>query len=433
MMKTTQHLKRLYLLSVTAFLLILAGCTGLGIYAQIAVSEKIISGYLPQGISPGKVCHITGANVDNYDFFSSNTGLWVRNITDRDSVTESTKWKRVSLNGWNAVQSMDATDNHIILTMVRVSGDTHEVGLFYFGSANFNPATLSVDFQQISGTNWTNPSHYYVARVFVPRSASDDVYVNVLRTNKPFGEPEVDFVDSSLYHFSTITSGALPAALAGNWPAALTSPVRYVDSAASDGTATLFSIIKDSNSTSGSSIVNSSGNAVTAAQVQVPVTGLTYMTGLGTGSGCFIGGGTAADSTGVYPVYATHSLSADNWVKINGSSSDFQLGTFLDVSTTTAGSGKVLAGSHSLSSNSTNTPGIGYAEINVPGGSDPAAWTISSSNLTFAYSNNFLVSELHEASIQAMAMHDGYVYASTRGKGLWHINSAVNSPSWIQE
>ena len=57
-MNITRRIRNIVLLTVIILLLSISGCDDVGIYATIAVSEKIAEGLLPEGIRPSKVLHV---------------------------------------------------------------------------------------------------------------------------------------------------------------------------------------------------------------------------------------------------------------------------------------------------------------------------------------------------------------------------------------
>ena len=331
--------------------------------------------------------------------------------------------------------------DYLVLTMVREDTNNHEVGLFYYDSTGFN---------RIANTGWTDDgSSYKNAYVFCPDpSSSDLIYVNVLTTDKSFGDTEWSYVDSQMYTYTVGTVGDDWGDSANPGWTELTSPnIRYIDSVTIDAPTTVFSAIYNAElNTDNSILLADDGTEIPAAVIDRPVTGITWLPTIG----AYIAGATSINASSIYPVFASDNIAGDNWVEIGGSS-EYRLQSFVDVTGTEAGGApygvggrtdRILAGSRSFESDS----GVGYVEILLPDvWADPTEWTISNSDLDFAYSNNYTVSDLREASITAFSLLSGpvdtdqYVYASTLGDGLWRINaddypsSDGQAPRWAIE
>ncbi|MCK5736883.1 MAG: hypothetical protein KAH21_10405, partial [Spirochaetaceae bacterium] len=163
-------------------------------------------------------------------------------------------------------------------------------------------------------------------------------------------------------------------------------------------------------------------------------------TGVGNGVGAFIMAATTLDE-GTLPVFA--SLDGDTWSRLAGTSTDYLTTSFIEVSDKTAGQsdGKhlVLAGTSSYIDGSKSHYGSGYNEIDVTT-DDITTWSVNTlwDNYSFALNTNYNVSDLAEATITGLSIPEGgdYLYASTRGEGIWKINMEdpnTDKPSWTRE
>ena len=412
---------RLSIILFSAILLLFAsGCDDIGVFAQIAVSEKISEGLLPEGASPSKTFNIGGT----YDYMSTGGSLWIRDVTDRSSVSTATRWKEVSLGSRTSIQSIAATDDRIYLTTVREGSNKHEVELSYFTEAGDGTVTLI----PVTNATWIDDgSSYSNVFLFCP-NPNGDLFMNVLTTDASFGN-EYNYVGSDFY------SATDPATLANfTLATSLTGPVRYIDSGAFSGSSYVFSAIENAELASDNGIlIDQNGAVITPTTPPTrPLTGLTWLPA----ATAFIAGGTSLDANNVYPIYALNGTNpAGDWIVIPGSSSNYKAQSFVDVSNTLAdNSGDdndlVLAGTKSFA----GEDAIGYIEIVTGGDPDPANWSIAAgSNRSYAYPNNYLLSDLVDVSITAFALRGGYLYASTAGGGLWRLDTGVVQPSWSRE
>lgn len=450
-MKSTRLTSAFYLLISILILLASSGCDEIGVFATIAVSDVIEEGLLPEGTSPSKVVHVDDAanNLDDYDFFSSGPTLWYRNITDRSDVTVSTRWQSIELvdiNGteWDAVQSIAGSLDRIVVTLARESGSFDiQVGLFYFTQFN---SSNRVNLTPVANARWTSTgSSYNVARVFDPDPADPTVYLNLQYHKGKFGDNGTVFDRSEMYIFDPTTVVDVNAELqAGDWATNLSN--RMVTGAAYNGANYVFTISRFLElSTGDGMLVNNTGFDITPPEIDVPVTGVTWLPYAGAfvlgAQSLTTAGGTLSSS--VYAVFGSATGLAGDWDPITGSSDRFRVRSFVDVSDTAAGldttQALVLAGTASFAAASSDNDGAGYVEIVTNNDPAPANWSIVStdSSYNFALANNYSVSDLRTASIDGFFISSApmanYVYASARSLGIWRINANAASPSWARE
>ena len=229
-------------ISVISIILILlfSSCTGVGIFAVVAVAEKIDPGLLPEGLSARPVVHINPAPADgteDYYFFSSGPGIWAKDNTAGDT-DPARLWRPISLNGWDGVQSMAANDQRIFLALYKVSGDSYTVGLFTLDSYDgTTPVYINLNKQ------WNStPNNYQTVRLYCP-DPTDAVYVNIMEHTGVYGSIDADedagFTGSKLYRYDLPNTAA-------DWtdPGAQpeldgTTKARYITGVASSGSKVL--------------------------------------------------------------------------------------------------------------------------------------------------------------------------------------------------
>ena len=187
---------------VLAVLIVLVsiGCTGVGIFAVVAVSEKIDEGLLPEGISGRPVVHIAPVPADgteDYYFFASGPGIWAKN-----HVTNSL-WRPISLVSggieWDGVQSMAVAGDRIFLALYDVNGDNYKVAIHTLDAFNGTPT-----YTEIANAQWANnpgTGGYTTLRLFAP-DPTGPVYVNVMNHSGTYGSLDEDnqgFIGSTLH------------------------------------------------------------------------------------------------------------------------------------------------------------------------------------------------------------------------------------------
>lgn len=412
------------LLLFSAATAVLGACKGVGMFAFIAVSDTIDESRLPKGTSASKVLQIKnefdGGSTTKYNYFSSGSTLYRKNMADRAS--RSAVWSTVSLPpGWTNIQSMAASNDQLLLALAKESGGILTVGLFYYSENDRG-------FRQVQGTPFIgNERKYHTLRVFAPNPGGQ-FYVNVLRHAGGFRQDDAEFSGSEMYTLPG--NGKIKwnhsEKKTGEWEKVLKK--RYVLAAASSPTATLFSTVNPKKISDDGGLVNSAGETV--GNIKRAISGLTWLPDVKAFIMC-----TTAASGGNYTVYVNKT---GKWTAKDVSS---RFESFLDI-TETQGGGKfpgstklVLAGTHSVGP----TLGTGYMEIDVKS-DDPAKWTIRTDrgSFSFADTTNYESGELVQSSVLSFSLFDGYVYASTRGKGIWSINANAYTgtsarPKWRSE
>ena len=414
------------LLLFSAATAVLGACKGVGMFAFIAVSDRIDESRLPKGTSASKVVQIKNEFTSSkYAYFSSGSTLYRKNMANRAS--KSAVWSTVPLpSGWTNIQSMAASDDRLLLALAKESGGILTVGLFYYSNTQ--------GFRPVDGTPFTGDKDSYpTLRVFAP-NPSDPFYVNVLHHKGSFGQNDAEFSRSEMHTLPGNGS-------AGSWRNrgdagtewTKTLKNRYVSSAAWSEEATLFSTVNPDDTTGGGALAGSDG-AIVDTKIKRAISGLTWLPHVKAFIMC-----TTAASGGNYTVYVNEE--ADGTGKWTAKDVNSRFESFLDI-TETAGGGKftgstelVLAGTHSVGP----TQGTGYMEIDVSSG-DPTKWAIRTDRggFTFADITNYESGELVQSSVPSFSLFEGYVYASTRGKGIWSIDANAytgtsSRPKWSSE
>jgi len=402
-MNLPRTFRRLLLVAVTAVLLIGAGCDGYGIFANIAISEKIIDGSLPEGTSPSAVHEIS-----DYAYISAGPKLFVK-----DKLTDS-NWRAVELpNGYDGVQSIASTTNEILMALWRYDGgDDYEVALYYFDLDT--GSSTSPDYEKISAIpSWfATSSSYSNVYIFSPDPAGP-FYVNV----RDFAGDvtEGSFSTSSL---NTISS---PVSVASTLTFVSDLSGQIITGAAASASAVRFSTSNAAN-TSGS-VYDDTGATSAGYAYTDPVGGINYLPDVDS----FIV--SATDLSGdVYPVYASTDGNGDTWEQVGGNSSSWFL-SFADVSST-FGSARILAGYD------TRGGGSGYAEIDA---TDPNPSNWSFVDRALANDNNYISTTMSEVSVSAFSsltvLGTDYLYASTRSQGLWRLDvtGTGTGNDWTEE
>jgi hypothetical protein len=442
---------------IVLILAILAGCTGEGILAVVAISAEIDEGKLPEGLSAGRVLHIApDAVTDDYLFVSTGPAFLYKNINDIDGLWQKT---RLISGGteWDGIQSMVASGNRIIMALYKVNSEEYTVALHALTA--FNPPNATIT--PITGAVWTSTispsSIYQTIRLYCPVPAGD-IYVNVMNHLGEYGSLDTDnvtgFIGSSLYILGN-SDTSFPASPEPGFETYLNgTPGRYVSGVAIGGgktriTATnlFFSvyngILMDEN---GGLVPNPhspdpDGSISLGAGVysNVSATGITWLPGANNDLGAFIMSGVSLYN-GRFPVFA--SADGISWRSLPGTSTDYLTTNFVDVSGYTAGQSDfkeiVLAGTSSYIDGSTSYIASGYNEIDVSGTID--TWTVLTNwdDYDLALKNNYSVSDLAQATITGMSVQiDGlgynYLFASTRFEGLWRLYLDEDYPSWTRE
>ena len=349
---------RIGIVLALAVLLISGSCTGVGIFAVVAVSEKIDEGLLPEGISARPVAHISpGLPTDNYYFFASGPGIWAKN-----HVTNSL-WKPIPLNSggisWDGVQSMAVTDQKIYLALYDVNGDNYKVAIHTLDSFDGTTATYAYFSDQI----WTsNSAGYQTIRLFCPDPLGA-VYVNVMEHTGTYGSIDSEdngFDGSSIYRFDTPNS-------ASSWSDVnitlnddeldKTNGTRYVtgvaDSVSGAGVDADIRITATNNmfgqttgillDGKGDTVVNpdliSDGSIFEGPGIYtyVSTTGITWLPRTwDANQGAFIMSATSLDG-GTLPMFA--SSDGITWSRLSGTTTEFLTTNFIDVSEKAAGQG----------------------------------------------------------------------------------------------
>jgi len=429
----------LKLLCVLMMLGLLIGCSGEGIFAIVAVAEKIGEGSLPPGLSAGPVLNIAPDPPDtttaNYLFVSSGPALYYKH-------KNADRWNRLNLisntGKWDGVQSMVATKKRIFMALYRIGGGRYQVALHTLDSFDGSSATITM----LTGSLMASSSSAYrTIRLFCPDASETThaVYVNVWKYSGTYGERS-NFVDSELYALTPdLTDWGRKTRLSGTDTHLNGSTGRYVTGVA-DRNSNSSSGDNDIRITATSSKFNTSGGlmmnragAVKTYGSNVSTTGIVWIRRNWenhNGPGTYIMAGTA----GTFPIFA--SGDGNDWVQVASTSK--LITNFIDVSDTTAGSRGdkhlVLAGTTSYTTGNTQTVEAGgYYEIDVT--SDTLSdWGVGSGS-NFASIINYRSSTLPSTSFLWWARPAGgdYLYASTRKNGLWRIALNKGAPSWSRE
>jgi len=468
-MKVKQIFNKIGITTTFLLLVLSTGCTGVGIFAVVAVAEKIDLGLLPEGISGRAVVHIAPVPADgteDYYFFSSGPGLWVKNHTAGDADI-ARLWLPISLEGWDGIQSMAVADERIFLALYKVNGDDYKVAIHTLDS--FTDRTPG--YTAITGAEWImdpDAGGYNTIRLFAPDPAGP-VYVNVMNHSGSYAsldEENQGFTGSNLYTLpgDATTWGDASALPDQSYLDGLNTlaSARYVtgvaDSVPGPGdaddiriTATNHMFNSDGGillNGNGAAVVNSDGNPAGSISIgsgestNVSVRGISWISraGIGNNTGAFIMAATFLDNN-TLPIFV--SSDGITWNRIGGTTTDYLTTNFIDVSSKKAGmsDGKhlVLAGTSSYIDGSTFHYGSGYNEIDITD-DDLSTWTVNTAwdSYSFALNTNYSVSDLAEATITGMSIpEDGdYLYVSTRSQGVWKINMeepATDKPSWTRE
>lgn len=463
-MKASKLIKATGLLVFIAVLLISGGCDNLGIFAVVAVTDKIDDGSLPEGISAKPIVQIPSgllaAPAVDYAAFASGPGFWAKDLTDSDNY-----WLPKALidgNGlkWDGIQAIAVSDSDLYMALYKVDADeAYTVALHRLDS--FDGTTLTLE--ALGGdSSWSSTaSTYETIRMYCPDPDPDPakgrVYINVLEHRGEYGTIDSDdtgFVRSNLY---TIAGDATSLDIASDGIAEQkylngSSGKRYVTGVASDGavvptiliTATdnfFSSVPSAAYDVSAGILLDGSGNKIplTGEDSTVSTTGIIWLPNVDASPdvGAFVASATAFDDND-FPMFASHTGLAGSWVKItNGTSTEYLTTNFIDVSMTTAGSAEklALAGTSSYIDGSTGRYARGYQEIRTAGLAI-ADWYVNNSaaDYDFARNNNYAASELSLTTITGMTMINGVLYAATRNAGIWSIEpDSEEYPSWTRE
>ena len=361
---------RIFVTIIAVAALTFAGCDGVGLFATIAVSEKIEEGSLPEGLSASGVVNApVGANsLDDYDFFSGGVRLWARNNQSSDN-----KWFQVPLiddagTQWDGIQSIVASNDRIWISLINVNGSNVQVTL---ASVTLPIATLQIT--RLANTpSWSSTGPGYVAlRLFCPTNTvlTDPVYVNVINHSASFGEEDTDNLDvySSLYSIDGDATDWVVAAVQtdADIDDQLDGTIekRYVTGIADSGTRVLVSATTSSNSSNGGILMDDTGTIIDYSGGNVAIAGVTWLDDINASVGAFIMGGTAL-SGGTRQIFASIDGATTTWEIVGQTSGEYSIENFIDVSNSVAGAGLVLAGTQSLVEDSTSEPS-GYFEITV--------------------------------------------------------------------
>ena len=434
---------------ILAFFLI--SCDNLGIFAVIAVTDKIDLGVLPEGISARPVVQVDSITSD-YAFFASGPGLWAKNIS-KDSI-----WYKVPLTSsdgtqWEGVQAMAASDQYIFLALYKADSDNNNtnninytVALHRMDSFDGRTAVLT----PLTGdSSWSSTdNHYQQIRLFCP-NGSGNVYVNVMENDGKYGsldETGQKFKGSHLYVIpndatslnipddgSTINQDELDG----------TNGSRYVTGIADNMAGTIRITATDNmfasepvNDVDAGILLDESGNIIPLGS-NISTTGITWLPNIG----AFIASATGLDlDENTFPMFA--SKDGNTWTKITrGTTTDYLSINFIDVSATLAGSSNgarlILVGTSSyIDSSKQGREASGYQEIDARAGPDHIdEWTINTTAETFefALNNNYAASDLGRGTITGMSFIGTDLYASTRGQGVWKIDTTQAYPEWDRE
>lgn len=453
-----KHSRLIQVLAIIALSLLFIGCTGVGIYSVVAVTPKLQTGNLPDGLSAMSVVapsSMTGASGD-YAFFSSGPGIWVRRVT----APVASKWTSISMpirsgsNPWDGVQSMAATDDRIYFALYDYDSEnsSYTVGLFYVNAYTASTSTLTFNQLEV----WTSDSNgYKTLELFAPRN--NRVFVNILQHDNTYNSLEIKdgekgFTSSQLFRLAN-TATAWTAATEIT-SASLNGPTdgRYVTGVADNGAGTVrISATAFRASTDKGVLLDGNGNLVsvkgaTALPALNAVTWLPNVRGGAgdTGStGAFIVAATALSGS-TYPVYV--STDGSTWYTVGGTTTSVLVTGFADISTASAAQTDsartvLVATSSYIDGTKKYKAPLGYFELNTaPALTADNNWSLTTAwkSFKFADINTYGASKLKSSSILGMTVVGNDLYAVTRSKGVWKApniqgGSAVARPVWAPE
>ena len=436
------YLAMLIIFPITLFL---ASCDNLGIFAVIAVTDEIEKGTLPEGISARPVVQVDNVSTD-YAFFSSGPGLWAKNITT------NSRWLRTPITSsdgthWEGVQAMAASDEYIFLALYKVDSDNnYTVALHRIESFDGRTAVIT----RLSGdSQWdSTDNHYQQIRLFCP-NGSGDVYVNVMENEGEYGsldESGQEFKGSHLYVIAHDASSLnIPAdgSTINQDELDGTKGSRYVTGIADNMAGTIRITATDNmfasepkDDVDAGILLDESGDIIPLGS-NISTTGITWLPHIG----AFIASATGLDlKENTFPMFA--SKDGNTWTKITrGTTTDYLSINFMDVSATVAGSSNgaqlILVGTSSyIDSSKQGKEASGYQEIDARAGTDHIdEWYVNTTAETFefALNNNYAASDLGRGTITGMSFVGTDLYASTRGLGLWKIDTTTAYPEWAGE
>ncbi len=432
-----RRIGRIGIVLALAVLLISGSCTGVGIFAVVAVSDKIDEGMLPEGISARPVAHIIPAvpdGTENYYFFASGPGIWAKDKTGG-------LWKPLPLNSggisWDGVQSMAVTNQKIYLALYDVNGDDYKVAIHTLNSFDGTTAAFTYFSDQV----WTsNSTGYQTIRLFCPDPLGA-VYVNVMDHTGTYGSIDSEdngFIGSSIYRSDSPnddTTWAEFLILSLTQTELTGTTGRYVTGVADSGAVVRITATKNMFSQTDGILLDGNGDPVNnpdtilgtiyegpGVNTNVSVTGITWLPRTWGAGGAYIMSATSLDG-GTLPMFA--SSDGVTWSRLGGTTTDFLTINFIDVSEKTAGQSDskrlVLAGTSSYIDGSTSHIASGYNEIDVTS-ETLSDWTVNTTwdDYSFALNTNYSVSDLAQATIIGMSIPEGLndLYASTRNVGV---------------
>jgi hypothetical protein len=259
---------------IFVFAALLSGCKGEGIFASIAVSEKIVDGSLPDGVRASEVFTLTADLSDDatvnpivYGYFASGPRLF-----RKAGIDTGASWSAVSLpDGFEVIQSIAASNNVAVMTLSKGYGSDYRSTLYYMG---VNTATEPDELVMLPITGGDFPgseSSWQEIDIFCPDPSVNSFYVGVQQKSGTHGETdnlvETDF--HGAFAVDPVTGGTLSGV-------AQTLTGVYIDDAAYSGAATLFTVVNN-DATSGY-LINQLGLPVGTNPIDLgPMTDIAYL------------------------------------------------------------------------------------------------------------------------------------------------------------
>ena len=413
-MKTPNLVHRF--LGPALLIFLLASCKGVGIFSTLAVTEKVVDGSIPDGISADAGVLYASGITPNWAFFSAGPSMWAK-----DLVTADAAWKRIPLpSDYNeyAIQSIASTANYILLSAVGTSGGSRTTTLYYVASGDVGvDGTLTYN----PIVTWTSTNtEYYNASVF-STGMGNTFYINRL-TSDDFDTDDADITASELYSWNGSLSGP-----DGNFDINLNTwpNFRYVTDVADGGGGALFTV-QDEDSEAGR-LLDSTGGAVAVVEA---TTAIDYST-RPFSSIEWLGGTVSAYFMGIATISSPNNgallVSSDGitWYTVDNVDNDDTYVSFVDVSDV-AGSNWILAGRDICGEDG------GYEQIDV----DTAAigtdtWFVS--NGDFADSTSYISTDMADVTITDFTIIGTTLYASTRYAGIYSLNIGGVGNEWVEE
>ncbi|MDF1568540.1 MAG: hypothetical protein RQ801_00365 [Spirochaetaceae bacterium] len=412
---------------IFVFAALLSGCKGVGIFASIAVSEKIIDGSLPDGVRASEVFTLTADLSDDatvnpivYGYFSTGPRLFRKSGIDTGA-----SWSAVSLpDGFEVVQSIAGSNNNVILlALSKGYGSSYHTALYYFwvDTTPTDPAPDVMHFDKVTnGDFYGDDSGYQTIGLFYPDPTGDTFYINIRNWSGTHGDSGVSLINSDLSSIDVTPSSG------SNWLTdevqAATPTINYrITDGAGDSTGTTIRFTAVNDNASGGIVINEAGTTITSSTG--PMTDIEWLDLAGhtsSGDEAFIMG-----SSHTSALYASDD--GTNWYTVENPSPDNVHISFADV--TSSGNDIILIGRDIQGGKG------GYVELDTADVAPTAddIWRVVSNTNTFADTNQYDSSPLPDVSITEFSKIGAYLYATTRSEGLWRLDDSTAGNAWTDE